>query len=59
MKIAEEIMEKTVRLLPELAHGKGVKGLDVVRHNVGLRPSREGGPRIENEVTSKHIYKFC
>ncbi|KAI9279047.1 FAD dependent oxidoreductase [Umbelopsis sp. AD052] len=52
METAKEIMEKTVRLLPELAHGKGVKGLDIVRHNVGLRPSREGGPRIENEMTT-------
>jgi hypothetical protein len=55
MKIAKEIMEKTVSLLPELAHGKGVQGLDVVRHNVGLRPSREGGPRVENEMTSEYM----
>jgi D-amino-acid oxidase len=32
-----------------LTNGKGVEALDIVRHNVGLRPSREGGPRLEAE----------
>ena len=29
--------------------GKGIEHLDVIRHNVGLRPFREGGARIEKE----------
>ena len=40
---------KCVALAPELTDGKGIEGLDVVRHNVGLRPSRHGGPRLEAE----------
>lgn len=40
---------KCVALAPELTDGKGVESLDVVRHNVGLRPSRHGGPRLEAE----------
>lgn len=51
-RTAQGILERTVRLLPELSHGKGVQGLDIVRHNVGLRPTREGGPRMENETRS-------
>jgi D-amino-acid oxidase len=27
-----------------------VEGLDIVSHNVGLRPSRHGGPRVEAET---------
>ncbi|KAI0161142.1 FAD dependent oxidoreductase [Hypoxylon sp. FL1284] len=46
---ALRIMRRAVDLVPELAAGKGVAGLDVVRHGVGLRPYREGGVRIEKE----------
>ena len=38
-----------MELAPELTGGKGVEALDVVAHNVGLRPSRYGGPRLESE----------
>ncbi|KAM3466621.1 hypothetical protein MY5147_001952 [Beauveria neobassiana] len=48
--IAARIMSRAVRLDPELAKGKGVNGLDVVRHAVGLRPYRAGGVRIERET---------
>ncbi|OAA80141.1 D-amino-acid oxidase [Akanthomyces lecanii RCEF 1005] len=48
--IAARIMARAVRLDPELAGGKGVTGLDVVRHAVGLRPYRKGGVRIERET---------
>lgn len=51
--MAGNILENAVRLLPELSHGNGVQGLEVVQHNVGLRPTREGGPRMENEFTSQ------
>jgi D-amino-acid oxidase len=30
--------------------GKGIEALDVIRHGVGLRPMREGGPRVEAET---------
>ncbi|KAI1211036.1 FAD dependent oxidoreductase [Annulohypoxylon truncatum] len=47
--IAMRIMRRAVEMMPELTGGKGVEGLDVVRHGVGLRPWREGGVRIEKE----------
>lgn len=47
--IAARIMQRVVDLYPDIAGGKGVKGLDIIRHGVGLRPYREGGVRIEKE----------
>lgn len=47
--IANRIMQRVVRLFPHISGGKGVEGLDVVRHGVGLRPYREGGVRLEKE----------
>ena len=56
--IAMRIMRRAVELVPELVGGRGgrdgdagegVRGLDVVRHGVGLRPARDGGVRIESE----------
>ncbi|KAI0387741.1 FAD dependent oxidoreductase [Hypomontagnella monticulosa] len=46
---AMRIMRRAVEMMPELADGKGVKGLSIIRHGVGLRPFREGGVRIEKE----------
>jgi hypothetical protein len=47
--LAQRIALKCVALAPELTDGKGVEDLDIIRHNVGLRPSRRGGPRLEAE----------
>ena len=47
--IGERIMKRAVELRPELADGKGVEGLSIVRHAVGFRPYRSGGVRIERE----------
>lgn len=47
--IAARIMQRVVEARPEIAGGKGVDGLSVVRHAVGLRPYRKGGVRIEEE----------
>ena len=47
--LAHRIALRCVALAPELTGGKGVESLDIVRHNVGLRPSRHGGPRLELE----------
>lgn len=46
---AVRIMKRAAELHPELTGGKGIEGLDVIRHAVGLRPYREGGVRIEKE----------
>lgn len=47
--IANRIMQRVVQTFPEISGGKGVEGLDVIRHGVGLRPYREGGVRLEKE----------
>lgn len=52
--LAIRIMQRAVRLCPALTGGKGIEHLSVIRHGVGLRPLREGGPRIEKEWISGH-----
>ncbi|PYI14393.1 D-amino-acid oxidase [Aspergillus japonicus CBS 114.51] len=48
--LAVRIMKRAVALCPALVRdGQGIEGLDVIRHGVGLRPLREGGPRVEAE----------
>lgn len=48
------ILEKARVLAPELLDADG--GFDVVSEQVGLRPSREGGPRVEfEEVDGKKV----
>lgn len=42
-------MERSVEICPALTGGKGIEHLSVIRHAVGLRPMREGGPRVEKE----------
>ncbi|RPB28281.1 nucleotide-binding domain-containing protein [Terfezia boudieri ATCC MYA-4762] len=46
----KEIMKRAIRYCPELVKpGYGIEDLDVVRHCVGLRPSRVSEPRLELE----------
>jgi D-amino-acid oxidase len=47
--LAIRIMKRAVELNPELAGGKGIDGLSIVRHAVGLRPYRAQGVRLEKE----------
>ncbi|KAH8587555.1 D-amino acid oxidase-like protein [Bisporella sp. PMI_857] len=51
--LAMRIMQRAVDLHPQLAGGKGVSGLSIVRHAVGLRPWREAGVRLEKERIGK------
>ncbi|KAK9449600.1 uncharacterized protein V1518DRAFT_416449 [Limtongia smithiae] len=44
--LAQRIIERAVELCPELVKDGP---LDIVRHGVGLRPGRVGGPRVELE----------
>jgi D-amino-acid oxidase len=48
---AERILRETYELCPALAEGRegGWRGIEVVSHNVGLRPCRHGGMRLELE----------
>lgn len=43
-------MKRCIEICPLLTNGKGIEALSVVRHAVGLRPMREGGPRVDKEV---------
>jgi D-amino-acid oxidase len=43
------MMKRAVELNPTLADGKGIEGLSIIRHAVGLRPYREGGVRLEKQ----------
>jgi hypothetical protein len=43
----QSIITRTTALCPELLP------LNIVQHAVGLRPTRVGGPRFENETRSK------
>ncbi|KAI0132093.1 D-amino acid oxidase-like protein [Xylariales sp. AK1849] len=47
--VAMRILRRASEMMPEMTDGKGVKGFDIVRHAVGLRPHRNGGVRIEKE----------
>lgn len=47
---ARAILEQCDSLYPELTQGRGIESLKILRHNVGFRPSRKGGIRIETEV---------
>jgi len=45
MPTARGILERCTALAPELANDE----TRVLAHNVGLRPARKGGPRVETE----------
>jgi D-amino-acid oxidase len=49
LDLAARIMRRAVALNPNLTGGKGVEGLSIVRHAVGLRPYRAQGVRLEKE----------
>jgi len=50
LNLATRIMQRAVRVCPELTGGKGIEGLDVIRHSVGFRPLRIGGTRVDKEM---------
>ena len=49
-KIALDIMQKCCELCPELTNGKGVRGLEVIGHNVGFRTREEKGYQTRNRA---------
>ncbi|KAF2681069.1 D-amino-acid oxidase-like protein [Lentithecium fluviatile CBS 122367] len=52
MELSKDIIRRCCELCPELGEPKN---LQVISHNVGLRPSRKGGPRIELEKWSNGV----
>jgi D-amino-acid oxidase len=56
MALAERIMKRSIKVCPHLVPpGCGIEALRVIRHQVGLRPLRLGGPRIEKEVLQDRV----
>jgi D-amino-acid oxidase len=47
--LAERIMQRALKVCPNLTTGTNKNDLIVIRNSVGLRPGREGGPRLEAE----------
>lgn len=43
------ILQHCLRLDPSISTDGTLEGIEIVRHNVGLRPARRGGPRVEVE----------
>lgn len=52
LELADRILHDAVKLMPALSHDGTAEGVEVLRHNVGLRPGRKGGPRLESEKVS-------
>lgn len=48
--ITKDILERVYKLCPQITHGKGVDAFDIISVNVGFRPGRAGGIRIEKET---------
>lgn len=48
--LANRIMKRAIAICPKLVkEGEGIEGLSIIRHGVGLRPLRDGGPRVEKD----------
>ncbi|ODQ68062.1 D-amino acid oxidase [Nadsonia fulvescens var. elongata DSM 6958] len=50
--LSERMMKRALAICPDLIEGNNPSEMDIVRHNVGLRPGRIGGPRLEAENIS-------
>ncbi|GAA5936865.1 FAD-dependent oxidoreductase [Sporobolomyces koalae] len=47
---ATRILAHCLRLEPSISSNGQVSGIHILRHNVGLRPSRSTGPRLETQT---------
>jgi glycine/D-amino acid oxidase-like deaminating enzyme len=52
-ELTRAILENCYKLHPYLTHHKGPDAFDIVSVNVGFRPGREGGIRLEKETKCK------
>ncbi|KAI9281469.1 hypothetical protein BY458DRAFT_498683 [Sporodiniella umbellata] len=48
--IAQDILKRVYELCPDITHGKGIEAFDIISHNVGFRPARKDGIRLEKET---------
>lgn len=51
--ISERILRNCYKLAPEINHHKGVEAFKILSYNVGFRPGRKGGIRLEKELRGK------
>jgi D-amino-acid oxidase len=51
--LTKDIIDRAYKYCPELTFGKGADRLEMVDQIVGLRPTRKGGPRVENQFIRK------
>ncbi|GAA5850851.1 hypothetical protein JCM3766R1_006130, partial [Sporobolomyces carnicolor] len=49
---ATRILSHCLRLEPAISKDGTLQGIEILRHNVGLRPSRSTGPRVESELVN-------
>ncbi|CAO3701976.1 unnamed protein product [Rhizopus stolonifer] len=49
-EIAQDIMNRVYELCPDITHGKGPNTFSIIAHNVGFRPARKDGIRLEKET---------
>lgn len=47
--ITKDILRRCYELYPEITHNRGPDAFDIISVNVGFRPGRKGGIRIEKE----------
>lgn len=60
--LARQILERCFALDPSISFTGDISGIHVLRHNVGLRPSRDGAPRLEAErvvIPSRDLNPFA
>lgn len=51
LELSARMMKRAIEICPQLVPpGAGTEALQVVRHQVGFRPFRMGGPRVEKET---------
>lgn len=61
-QLAQQILQECAKLVPEIVpEGKTWREIEVISHNIGLRPARENGARVELEqlesgLTVVHSY---
>lgn len=57
-ELAKRILTRCLQLDPRISRTGDVSGIEVLRHNVGLRPSRTGGPRVDAERVTLPTYSL-
>jgi D-amino-acid oxidase len=54
-----DILKRAIECCPDLSLShKGIADLKVVGNVVGIRPTRKGGPRVQNEYFSKFFFFY-